>query len=96
MLDAVVETIHLFKFVIGVCVSSSGSGAFCVSRLRIQLVMLGLHLVQKLLTAGLIEVKMDLLDLISEASGIFNQFHVFLHNVKVVLTVKSSHLLQLV
>jgi len=76
-------------------VPSSRSVAVRVGRL-LQLVLLGLDFVQSLGIASIFELLLGLLDLASQISHILDQVHVLLHNVKVVFTVKSGHLLQLV
>lgn len=62
----------------------------------VKLLLLGPYRVKHVLTALIIEFCLCLLHCVTQDSHIFNQIHILLHNVQVVLPVKGGCLLKLV
>lgn len=62
----------------------------------VKLLLLGFQCVKLVLPALIIELRLGFLHCFSQASHVFNQAHILLHDVQVVFSVECSHLLVLV
>lgn len=98
LLDRVVESIHLLQLLVFASVATPTSRTVSISSrvLAIQFLLLNLDLVEHVLTSLIIKLTLSFLHSLSQVSNVFNQAHILLHNVQVVLSMESCGLLQLV